>query len=119
TLPIVRLHEIFRQAKCSNIVLNAHRINQGYMPLNITTEFSDFYALYIDEPERIYEKLIQLVRSRIPNHLKCNPITDIQVLTPMNRGQLGSHNLNIELQQALNPNTGSKVTRYGWTFAVG
>lgn len=118
-IAVIALTEIFRQAKHSDIIINAHRINQGYMPLPNTSVSSDFYTLYVDEPTAIHDKLIQLVRERIPNHFKCNPINDLQVLTPMHRGPLGSQSLNIALQQALNSHSGPKITRYGWTFAVG
>ena len=84
----VRLTEIFKQASSSKIIVNAHRINQGYLPLANDPKNSDFYVLYEDEPEVIHSKLIQLVYKRIPSHYKCNPIRDIQVLTPMNSRRL-------------------------------
>jgi exodeoxyribonuclease V alpha subunit len=117
-LPTVRLTEIFRQAASSKIILNAHRINAGKMPLANEGDNSDFFTIYIDDVEKIHDDLIQLVYKRIPRYLKCNPKMDIQVLTPMNRGGLGSRSLNISLQKQLNGHAQTKITRYGWTFAV-
>lgn len=119
-IPTQRLTEIFRQAKKSKIIVNAHRINQGSMPyIPEKNEVSDFYTIYANDADEIREKLIKVVRDRIPNLLSCNPIDDIQVLTPMNRSGLGAISLNIELQQILNKNIGPKITKYGSTYIVG
>lgn len=118
----VKLTQIFRQAAYSSIVINAHRINQGEMPLAHTNTMdaqSDFYALYTQSPEETYHKLLELVTTRVPQHLGCHPIHDIQVLTPMNRGGLGTIALNMALQQALNGQAEPKVVRNGTTFAMG
>lgn len=115
----VRLTEIFRQAASSKIILNAHRINQGQMPLPNGSGQSDFFTLFEESTEDIHQTLIQVVQSRLPDHYHCNPITDIQVLTPMNRGHLGSRGLNIDLQKALNGEAEPKITRFGNTYAPG
>jgi exodeoxyribonuclease V alpha subunit len=116
----VRLTEIFRQAKQSNIVINAHRINQGKMPLvDNTTESNDYFTLYYETPEIIQAKLIAMVTQRVPNYYDCDPVQSIQVLTPMHRGSLGVQALNGLLQQALNPKPEASITRFGQTYAVG
>jgi exodeoxyribonuclease V alpha subunit len=119
-VPTVRLTEIFRQAASSKIIVNAHRINKGEMPLKGDAgELTDFYFIPSDTPEDIHAKLLQVVTERIPKRFGMHPVKDIQVLTPMNRGGLGSHSLNAELQKALNPDSEPKVTRFGTTFSPG
>jgi exodeoxyribonuclease V alpha subunit len=118
-IPTVRLTEIFRQATDSKIIVNAHRINQGELPLQNDAAHSDFYTIYTESTEEIYTQLIELVSERLPQYLNCNLISDIQVLTPMNRGSLGSVALNIALQKKLNGEAEPKVTRYGFTFSPG
>ncbi len=115
----VRLTEIFRQAADSKIILNAHRVNQGQMPLVNEAENNDFFTIYADTPEELHATLIEVVTQRLPQHYQCNPVTDIQVLAPMNRGGLGSHGLNVELQQQLNGHSTPKITRFGSTYAPG
>ncbi len=121
TVPVVRLTEIFRQAASSRIIVNAHRINEGQMPLKADNpeELSDFYFIPAETPEEITEKLLQVVCQRIPKRFGLDPIKDVQVLTPMNRGGLGSRSLNVELQKQLNKATGPQVARYGWTYSAG
>jgi exodeoxyribonuclease V alpha subunit len=102
-IPTVRLTEIFRQAATSQIIVNAHRINQGQMPLMREDSSSDFYVIPADNPEEIQAKLLRVVTERIPQRFGLHPIRDVQVLTPMNRGSLGARALNTVLQQALNP----------------
>lgn len=119
-VPTVRLTEIFRQAATSRIITNAHRINRGERPLNAEgAALSDFYFIPGDTPEDIHAKLIQVVTDRIPKRFRLDPIRDIQVLTPMNRGGLGSHSLNSELQAQLNGQAQPKITRFGVTFSPG
>lgn len=119
-VPTVRLTEIFRQAATSKIIVNAHRINKGEMPLKGEgTDLTDFYFIPANTPEEIHAKLLQVVTERIPKRFGMHPVRDVQVLTPMNRGGLGSHSLNAELQKALNPNGEPKVTRFGTTFSPG
>ena len=119
-VPVVRLTEVFRQAAQSHIITNAHRINQGSIPeLGKPEGDSDFYFVQADDPETAVPRIIELVKTRIPQRFGLDPIRDIQVLCPMNRGGVGARSLNIELQAALNPAGERKVERFGWTFAPG
>ncbi len=118
-VPTVKLTEIFRQAASSRIIVNAHRINQGQMPEATGKTESDFYFIPADGPEDIHGKLMQVVTERIPKRFGLDPVHDVQVLTPMNRGGLGARSLNMELQQRLNPNAEPRLTRFGWTYAPG
>ena len=119
-VPVVRLTEIFRQAAQSRIITSAHKINQGSIPdLSKPDGDSDFYFVQADEPEVAVPRIIELVKTRIPQRFGLDPIRDIQVLCPMNRGGVGARSLNIELQAALNPAGERKVERFGWTFAPG
>lgn len=119
-VPVARLTEVFRQAAESRIVVNAHRINSGKMPEPPKTgEQADFYLIEIAEPEEGVAKLIEVVTRRIPKRFGFDPVRDVQVLTPMNRGVLGARNLNHELQAVLNPNPSAMVERFGWKFAPG
>ncbi len=116
----VRLTEIFRQASTSKIITNAHKINHGQLPHEENpTTLSDFYCLYAQTPEEIVAKLMHVVLERIPQRFKFHPVNDVQILTPMNRGELGARALNIELQARLNGTSEPKVTRYGSTYAPG
>ena len=119
-VPVVRLTEVFRQAAQSKIITSAHRINQGYIPdLTKPDGDSDFYFVPAIDPEQAVARIVDLVQTRIPNRFGLNPIRDIQVLCPMNRGGVGARSLNVELQAALNPAGDRKVERFGWTFAPG
>lgn len=119
-VPVVRLTEVFRQAAQSRIIISAHRINQGAIPdLSPPGTDSDFYFVQAGDPETAVQRIIELVKTRIPNRFGLDPIRDIQVLCPMNRGGVGARSLNIELQAALNPAGERKVERFGWTFASG
>jgi exodeoxyribonuclease V alpha subunit len=137
-LATVRLTEIFRQAAASQIVVNAHRINRGAMPA-ITRESqarireprasysdparesmsNDFYFVVAETPEEILEKLLRVVCVRIPQRFGLDPVRDVQVLAPANRGGLGARSLNAELQQRLNPGAEPRIARFGWTYAPG
>ncbi|TXN66330.1 ATP-dependent RecD-like DNA helicase [Methylobacterium sp. WL6] len=117
---VARLTEVFRQAAESRIIVNAHRINQGQMPERPQpSEKADFYLIEIDDPDVGVGKLIEVVTKRIPRSFGLDPIRDVQVLTPMLRGSLGSRNLNHELQRVLNPNPAQQIERFGWRFAPG
>jgi exodeoxyribonuclease V alpha subunit len=119
-VPVVRLTEVFRQAAQSRIITSAHHINQGSIPdLSRRSTDSDFYFVQADDPETAVARIIELVKTRIPKRFSVDPIRDIQVLCPMNRGGVGARSLNIELQAALNPASDHKVERFGWTFAPG
>ena len=116
-IAVVRLTEVFRQAAGSRVITNAHRINSGQMPeLTNDKALSDFYFIDVAQPEEGIDKIIALVRDRIPKAFGLDAIRDVQVLCPMNRGGLGARSLNIELQKALNPPGESRVERFGWTF---
>jgi exodeoxyribonuclease V alpha subunit len=117
---VVRLTEVFRQAAQSRIIMSAHRINQGSIPdLSPPSTDSDFYFVQADDPETAVPRIVDLVKTRIPRRFGLDPIRDVQVLCPMNRGGVGARSLNIELQVALNPARDRKVERFGWTFAPG
>jgi exodeoxyribonuclease V alpha subunit len=118
-VPIVRLTEVFRQAAESRIIVNAHRINHGLMPELTSVEGGDFYFVDAADAEEGVRKLLAIVQERIPKRFGLNPIRDIQVLCPMNRGGLGARSLNIELQNALNPPGDIRIERFGWTFCPG
>jgi exodeoxyribonuclease V alpha subunit len=120
---VVRLRHIFRQAHRSLIVVNAHRINRGYMPEGPPADDQaganqDFFFVNRKEPEEILAALMHLVRERIPARFGLHPIDDVQILTPMHRGVLGATALNAELQAMLNPG-GDSLTRGTRTFRVG
>jgi exodeoxyribonuclease V alpha subunit len=119
-IPVARLTEVFRQAAESRIIVNAHRINSGQMPERPRPgDEADFYLIEIDDPEVGVAKLIEVITNRIPRSFGLDPVRDVQVLTPMLRGSLGSRNLNHELQRVLNPNPPAQVERFGWRFAPG
>jgi exodeoxyribonuclease V alpha subunit len=139
-IPVARLTEVFRQAAASRIIVNAHRINRGLMPEAVppvpeavppvpemvptATEgappgAADFYWIAVDDPEIGLARLIEVVTRRIPARFGLDPLRDVQVLTPMLRGVLGSRNLNHELQRVLNPPPETAVERFGWRFCPG
>ena len=95
-------------------------MNQGSIPdLSPPGPNSDFYFVRADDPETAVMRIIELVKTRIPKRFGFDPIRDIQVLCPMNRGGVGARSLNIELQATLNPSGEDKVERFGWTFKPG
>ena len=118
-IQVIRLTEVFRQAAQSRIITNAHRINQGLMPELTSPEGSDFFFVEAPEPEDAVRRLLAVVRERIPSRFGLDPVRDVQVLCPMNRGSLGARSLNIELQRVLNPPGPVRVERFGWTFCPG
>ncbi|WP_425600595.1 SF1B family DNA helicase RecD2 [Skermanella aerolata] len=120
-LPVVRLTEVFRQAAESRIIVNAHRVNQGLMPEPPPAGdgLTDFYFVDAADPEDGVRKLIHMVRDRIPRRFGLDPVRDIQILCPMNRGGMGARSLNIELQKVLNPPRDPRIERFGWTFCEG
>jgi len=119
-VPVVRLTEVFRQAAQSRIITTAHQINEGRLPDLLPPDgASDFYFVPAADPEQAVPRIVELVRHRIPRRFGFDPIRDIQVLCPMNRGGVGARSLNIELQAVLNPAGEQKVERFGWTFAPG
>jgi exodeoxyribonuclease V alpha subunit len=117
---VVRLTEVFRQAADSKIITSAHQINEGRIPdLSPPDGETDFYFVPAEDPEQAVLRIIELVQNRIPKRFGFDPLQDIQVLCPMNRGGVGARSLNVELQTALNPPGVKKVERFGWTYAPG
>ncbi|MDD4570605.1 MAG: ATP-dependent RecD-like DNA helicase, partial [Tepidanaerobacteraceae bacterium] len=106
-IPVIVLDEIFRQARESMIVINAHRINKGYFPyLNVKNK--DFFFEQVLLPEDILQSILELTKTRLPEYNNFDPMKDIQVLTPMKRGVVGVENLNNSLQALLNPPASNK-----------
>lgn len=119
-VPTVRLTAIFRQAEQSRIVLNAHRIFQGEAPLGAHADEpnADFFIVERRAPEHAAETVEELVASRIPRRFGYSALTEIQVLTPMHRGEVGTQALNERLQARLNPQ-GLELLHRGQTLRVG
>lgn len=113
TVNVVRLTRIFRQAQGSAIVTNAHRINRGETPNLKSGKNSDFFYIAEDEPQKVVETITELCSKRLPNYYKVDPVNDIQVLCPMQKGETGAFNMNIILQEALNP--AEVCIKYGGT----
>lgn len=121
-VPVVHLTEIFRQAVGSQIVTTAHRINRGLtVEAGAPDDDSDFYFIERSDPADIAHTLLQVVRERIPRKFKLDPLRDVQVLSPMNRGSLGVRELNARLQSELNPSRSDRpeIDKFGWRFRVG
>lgn len=116
-IPVVRLTRIFRQAQSSRIVMSAHAINRGCFPDISNGQHTDFFFMKQEEPEKVAETIVSLVRDRLPKAYR-QSTANIQVLTPMQRGVVGAANLNMALQQALNYNTAALV-RGGYTYKEG
>jgi len=118
-IPSVVLTELFRQAQQSQIVVNAHRINAGQMPSLKRESEGDFFFVAEEDPIRAQRLVLDFVQRRIPTHYHLNPMTDIQVLSPMYKGPVGVTSLNEELQARLNPGAyvslewGGRVLRLG------
>ena len=118
-VPFLRLERIFRQGDRSGIVEAAHRVNQGRLPsLGSSGSQGDFYFVEAGEPEAAANAVVRICAERIPARFGLRPITDVQVLCPMNRGGVGVHRLNDRLREALNP-VGTEVTRFGRTLRLG
>ena len=118
---VVRLTEIFRQAQESMIVVNAHKVNQGQLPVLKEIdkpEKTDFQFIQEEDPEKILQNILDLCSERIPRQFRFHPLREIQVLAPMHKGIIGVANLNIELQKRLNPGQ-SGITRGAWNFRLG
>lgn len=118
--PVVRLNEIFRQARESRIIVNAHRVQRGLFPEipGRGEDLQDFYFIEKSEPEEALQLVLKLCTQRIPDRFGLDPVDDIQVLSPMNRGALGSQRLNSALQEVLNPR-GASIERTGYVFREG
>lgn len=116
-VPVVRLTRIFRQAQSSRIVMSAHAINRGCLPDLSNGKDTDFFFIPQDDPEAAATEIVNLVKNRLPKAYG-RPVSNIQVLTPMQRGVVGAAHLNISLQAALNP-SGPGLSRGGYTFRQG
>jgi exodeoxyribonuclease V alpha subunit len=118
-VPVVRLTEIFRQAGQSGIVRAAHAVNHGDQPESSPAN-GDFFFIEANTPDAIMERILAMVRERIPERFGLDPLRDVQILSPMNRSELGVNALNERLQAILNPAAGQKqVERFGITVRVG
>jgi exodeoxyribonuclease V alpha subunit len=119
-VPVVRLTEVFRQAAGSQIIMMAHRIRRGLLPDTARVGESDFHFIEREEPEQIVATLEEMVQNRIPRKFLIDPVRDIQVLCPMNRGSLGVRELNQRLQHLLNPAPPGEpaLEKYGWRFQI-
>lgn len=104
-IPVVRLQTVFRQARESLIITNAHLVNQGKMPTKGAEGegASDFYLIQKEDADDALRLIKEMVSHRIPDRFGFNPIDDVQILSPMHKGTLGTENLNRELRQLLNP----------------
>lgn len=116
-IPVIRLTRIFRQAQSSRIVMSAHAINQGRFPDTSNGKQTDFFFIKKEDPEAVAEEIVNLVQNRLPKAYQ-QPVSHIQVLTPMQRGVVGAAHLNTTLQQALNPSSIS-LNRGGISFRPG
>ena len=116
-IPVIRLTRIFRQAQSSRIVMSAHAINQGLFPDTSNGKQTDFFFIQQEEPEKVAEEIVNLVKNRLPKAYS-QKVSNIQVLTPMQRGVVGAANLNMALQNALNPSQ-IALNRGGYSFRQG
>lgn len=117
-ISVVELNEIFRQARESRIIVNAHKINSGILPtFEDDVPGNDFYFIHQEAPEKVLEIILELTKERIPKRFGLDPVDDIQVLTPMHKGVVGAGNLNTELQKSLNP-LQQEITRGNRDFRI-
>ena len=116
-VPVIRLTRIFRQAQSSRIITNAHKINQGIFPDISNGRNSDFFFIKDEDPEQAARDIVNIVKNRIPKAYGYNT-NDIQVLAPMQRSVVGATNLNIALQEAINP-VGDSLSRGGFRYRRG
>ena len=118
-VPVARLTEIHRQSAESRIVLAAHAINAGEMPAFSQAGQGDCFFVEAEDADRAQQRLLQIVSERIPQRFGLDPVRDVQVLCPMNRGGVGAQSLNQLLQRLLNPHGAPAIERFGQRFAVG
>jgi exodeoxyribonuclease V alpha subunit len=117
-VPVVELNEIFRQARESRIIVNAHKINNGILPtFEDHVPGNDFYFIQQEDPEKVLDIILELIKERIPKRFDLDPVHDIQVLTPMHKGLVGADNLNTKLQESLNPSK-TEIIRGDRNFRV-
>ena len=118
-LPVVRLTEVFRQAEASAIVVNAHRINRGEMPI-VNRKGTDFFLERMQTAEQAAQSTLNLVKTRLPGYFGLDVLHGIQVMTPMKKGAAGVYEMNRRLQEALNPSEGQpQLTRGETIFRLG
>lgn len=113
---VIRLKTVFRQAQTSNIIMGAHAINAGRMPDTSNGNQSDLFFIETAQNEDMAEKIVSLVTTRLPQYYKVSP-SDIQVLSPMRRGNVGTEELNRRIQDALNPK-GDAIAYLGTTYRI-
>ena len=119
-IQVVRLTEIYRQATQSRVVANAHRINAGELPdLSRPKDESDFYFVSVAGPDEALAQMLKLVSKRIPDRFGFDPVRDVQVLCPMNRGQIGVQSLNAKLKDVLNPNASDLLDAGAFSYSPG
>jgi exodeoxyribonuclease V alpha subunit len=117
-VPVVELNEIFRQARESRIIVNAHKINNGVLPtFEDHVPGNDFYFIQQEDPEKVLDIILELIKERIPKRFDLDPVHDIQVLTPMHKGVVGTDNLNTKLQESLNPSK-TEIIRGNRNFRI-
>ena len=116
TVPVIRLTRIFRQAQSSRIIMNAHRINEGKMPDISNGKDTDFFFVQKEDPQEAADEVVRLVKNKLARYYQTPP-SQIQVLTPMQKGIVGAANLNTILQETLNPQ-GEGLRRGGFVFRV-
>ncbi len=120
-MTVVKLDKIFRQARTSQIIVNAHKINEGRVPFLNTAGSNDtrtdFYFIEQEDPDKVLDIILELSKNRIPQRFGFDPVSEIQVLTPMHRGVVGAGNINRKLQEALNPGQ-EGIARGDRTFRV-
>ncbi|MDR3076916.1 MAG: ATP-dependent RecD-like DNA helicase [Synergistaceae bacterium] len=120
-IPVAELNVIFRQARDSGIIVNAHRVNAGIVPVEEASAsgLKDFYFIEQDDPAKCVDIILSLVSDRIPKRFGLDPVEDVQVLTPMHKGLLGASNLNAVLRGELNPGGGNSISVGNRTFKSG
>ena len=120
-VPVARLREVHRQAEASFIIRAAHAVNSGVVPTSAPAGQGDFFIVEADEPNTVLDRIVQMVRERIPARFGLDPVRDVQVLTPMNRTDLGVNAINELLQKTLNPPRGGQdeIHRFATTYRVG
>ena len=117
-IPVVRLTEVFRQAETSRIIAAAHAINHGEVPEGARSpDEGDFFVVDMASAEDGANKIVEIVTSRLPRRFGLDPAREIQVLTPMNKGPLGSQSLTQALREVLNPAREGAIVRDFGAFA--
>ena len=110
-IKVVMLDEIFRQAEESMIIVNAHRINKGEAPI-LNEKDKDFFFMTESSTQSTIDTIISLIKDRLPSYYGVDPIKDIQILTPMKKGDVGINSLNKHLQGALNPGNDKRAEKH-------